>query len=191
MPIRGVGWHPDRVHALANQLPALIGVLLGTVATVAGSVVTDRVRWSRDRQVRWDDRRMDAYAEYARAVKAVHALALRVNAGRRPGASGPWADPEHGLAQLAEAERQRTVAWEAVLLLGDEASVSAAGDWREAVGDMAALARDPSPPPEQWSAAVRAADERRDAFYTAARAGLAVSGGSVAQAGRLRSAAER
>lgn len=174
-----------------NQLPALVGVVLGTVAAVVGSVVTDRVRWSRDRQARWDERRMEAYADYARAVKAVHALALRVNAGRRPGASGPWADPERGLAELADAERQRTVAWEAVLLLGDEASVAAAGDWREAVGWMAVLARDPSPPPDEWSAAVRAADERRDTFYVAARASLAVPGGSVAQARRLRAAAER
>ena len=38
------------------------------------------------------------------------------------------------------------------------------------------------------AAAVRAADQRRDAFYVAARTGLAVPGGSVAQAARLRSA---
>jgi hypothetical protein len=69
--------------SLAEQLPALIGVLLGAGATFGATFATDRARWHREQSVRWDVKRADAYAEYAFAVKASHISCC-------PHSSRPW-----------------------------------------------------------------------------------------------------
>jgi len=53
---------------LLGAIPALIGVVVGVAATGWA----DRVRWKRGQAVRWDERRVDVYAEYARAIKRIH-----------------------------------------------------------------------------------------------------------------------
>ncbi|MEU4643408.1 hypothetical protein [Micromonospora sp. NPDC023814] len=97
------------------QLPALLGVLIGTI--VATSVV-DRTRWKRNQTVRWDDRRLDAYVEFAQVLKEIHAIAVRMFASARPSSRGHQIDQEEGLARLADADVRHTLAWESVLLLG-------------------------------------------------------------------------
>jgi hypothetical protein len=54
------------MKALLDQLPTLLGVLVGAVGGMASSTLTDRLRWRRDQAVRWDQRRVDAYIAFAR-----------------------------------------------------------------------------------------------------------------------------
>ncbi|MFV2102973.1 hypothetical protein [Micromonospora sp. LOL_024] len=66
---------------LVGQLPALLGVLVGAVGTILATSLTDRSRWRRSQTVRWDERRLDAYAEFARVLKEVHTIASRMIGG--------------------------------------------------------------------------------------------------------------
>jgi hypothetical protein len=161
------------MDGIAAQLPALLGVLVGTIGTIVATSLADRSRWRRNQTVRWDERRLDAYAEFARALKEVHAIASRLLGGHL--------DREAGLAALAEADFRHTLAWENVLLLGDGPTVTAARAWRDTVWEIERLARGGHPVTE-LPALLHRANEARDAFYAAARGGLSVGGGSVAQA---------
>jgi hypothetical protein len=53
------------VQSFVQQLPALIGVLVGALATYAATSAAERARWRRTQSVRWDDKRLTAYAEDA------------------------------------------------------------------------------------------------------------------------------
>jgi hypothetical protein len=57
----------ETVDRLLEQAPALIGVILGALATIVAMNINDKLRWKRVQSVRWDERRLDAYAEYARS----------------------------------------------------------------------------------------------------------------------------
>jgi hypothetical protein len=178
------------MHNFVDQLPALIGVAVGILGTIFATTVTDRARWQRDQSVRWDERRLDAYAEYARVIKEIHTLALGLTAARMSLNWGRPIDREVGLTLLDQAEDNRTKTWEVVLLLGDSATVASAREWRNSVGKLVSFARDPSDDDKsaEWLLAVRATDEARDRFYEAARHSVNVRGGSVAQAKWLPSA---
>jgi hypothetical protein len=183
LPGRGTLGH---VNTFLGQLPALIGVLVGTLGTILATSLADRTRWKRSQSVRWDERRLEAYAEFARVVKEVHAVALRMLASTdRPGSRGHRLDRETGLARLAEADVRQTLAWETVLLLGDAPAVHAARAWRDAVWAIERLARGLSEKDVNVTDLLHRANEARDAFYSVARGGLGVRGGSVDQSNWL------
>ncbi|RIV41599.1 hypothetical protein [Micromonospora radicis] len=165
--------------SIVAQLPALIGVLVGTVGTIVATTLADRARWRRRQTVRWDERRLDAYAEFARVLKEVHTIASRLIGG--------YLDPDQELAALTEASFRHTIAWENVLLLGDAPTVAAARHWRDTVWEVERLARQRATgsgprATDDLPGLLHRANEARDQFYAAARAGLEVGGGSVAQA---------
>ncbi|WP_341716142.1 hypothetical protein QQG74_19205 [Micromonospora sp. FIMYZ51] len=164
--------------SLVTQLPALLGVLVGTIGTIVATSLADRSRWRRRQTVRWDERRLDAYAEFARALKEVHTIASRMIGG--------YLDREQEHAALTEASFRHTIAWENVLLLGDGPTVTAARSWRDAVWAIERLARG-MPSEHELPDLLHRANEARDNFYHAARSGLGVGGGSVAQASLLES----
>ncbi|GIJ23046.1 hypothetical protein [Micromonospora lutea] len=170
------------MEGIATQLPALLGVLVGTIGTIVATSLADRSRWRRNQTVRWDERRLDAYAEFARALKEAHTIASRL--------SGGHLDRDAALAELAEADFRHTLAWENVLLLGDAPTVLAARAWRDTVWAVERLARDGQADDERPTLLHRA-NEARDDFYRAARGGLGVGGGSVAQAELLASRLNR
>ncbi|MEU8169927.1 hypothetical protein [Micromonospora sp. NPDC049004] len=169
------------MESVLTQLPALLGVLVGTIGTMVATTVTERARWRRSQNVRWDERRLDAYADFTRAVKEIHLVSLGMLSGHRPGSRTPTLDREDGLARLAEADVRHTLTWEAVLLLGDATTVRAASTWRRAVRNLEQAARSLPTPPDNLAAMVGQADEARDDFYQAARDGLGVRGGTVEQ----------
>lgn len=164
-----------------NQLPAILGVIVGVLGTLLATNLTDKARWRRDREVRWDVRRLDAYVALAATVKEVHALALRISAPQRPHSRSWPIAREQGLGLLVEANARRTQAWEAVLLLGDESTVIAARVWQDAVAFEQHLCGGDSIDAAKWQSAVEAVDRARDHFYSAARESIGVNGGSVAQ----------
>jgi len=167
-----------------NQLPAIIGVIVGVLGTLLVTSFTDRARWQREQAVRWDTRRLEAYIAYAAAIKEIHTLAFRVSASRRRSHWQPI-DREEGLKLLAEANVRRTKAWEAVLLLGDEGTVTAARTWQDAVYAEELLCSSDAIDEMEWKLAVNTVDQARDRFYVAARESLGVRGGSVAQSSFL------
>jgi hypothetical protein len=57
------------VEPFLQQLPTLVGVLIGAAATYGATSLTERARWRRAQAVRWDEKKVNAYAEYANAVK--------------------------------------------------------------------------------------------------------------------------
>jgi hypothetical protein len=56
------------MQALLQQLPTLVGVLVGAAATYVATSTAERSRWRRQQSVRWDIHRYEAYAEYAHAL---------------------------------------------------------------------------------------------------------------------------
>jgi hypothetical protein len=177
------------VESFLDQLPAILGVLVGAAGTLLVTNWTDRARWKRDQAVRWDARRLDTYVAYAATVKEVHALALRASAQYRRSSRSRFIDSEQALELMDEADARRTQAWEAMLLLGDEVTVTAARAWQDAVGTERYLCSRDSIDEIEWRSAVEAVDQARDRFYLAARANLGVHGGSVVQSPFLRSRA--
>src|SRR5690242_12940490 len=178
-----------RMGDFLNQLPAILGVMIGALGTLLVTSLTDRARWKRDQAIRWDTRRLDAYVTYAASVKEIHALALRVSAPHRLHSKSRPLAREQGLEMFAEANARRTKAGEAMLLLGDEETVKAARAWQDAVGAEEHLSTDDSIDERGWRSAVEAVDQARDRFYVAARENLGVHGGSVAQSSFLRARA--
>lgn len=177
------GWRAWDAVLMSNFLgaiPALTGVVVGVVATGWA----EWVRWRRGQAVRWDERRVDAYAEYAKAIKKIHMIALGIVGLGEP------INREAGLEMLVQAEAHRTEVWEMMLLLADQATAHAAERWRNAVTHEVEFARGlrNDAGPDDWIVAVRSADEARDHFYEAARTSVNVGGGSVAIAHLLASA---
>ncbi|MEV4822071.1 hypothetical protein [Micromonospora sp. NPDC049274] len=176
------------MDTLLTQLPALLGVLVGTLGTILATSLADRARWRRSQSVRWDERRLDAYVAFAHALKESHAVALRMTADLRPGSYSHPIDRDEGLARLAESDGRRTIVWENLLLLGDEPTVVAAANWRDAIWQVERLARGIVDAPRDMSENLTRVNEARDVYYRAARSSLGVRAGSVEQSAALRQA---
>ncbi|MEU7895208.1 hypothetical protein AB0B45_20395 [Nonomuraea sp. NPDC049152] len=159
-----------------DQLPALLGVVVGAVGSYAASSLTERGRWRRARTERWDNERFHSYARYAHLLKIQIHLAQRIGAARGLPRTGNPIDIEEGLAQLDEAETKRAAEWESVLLVGDAATVAAARTWHEAVWNVELYAKGMRNDPDGWVSAVGAMSRARDAFYASARRDLGIAG---------------
>ncbi|MET8144354.1 hypothetical protein ABZU32_28945 [Sphaerisporangium sp. NPDC005288] len=168
------------------QLPALLGVVVGALATLATTRATDRARWKREMEMRWDAQRLEAYMEYGARLKDLSTLAFRATAGKRPGSRNKLIDPALADQLYAEAEANRTRSWERVLLMGDAATVDAARRWRVTIARLHDYAQGVTDDWDGWEPAVRRVDDARDAYYQAARHSLRVGGGDVAQSAFLR-----
>ena len=123
---------------LINQVPVLLGVIIGALGSYLATAATERARWKRALDSRWDDRRVEAYASYAQSVKQMIKVAGRIAAGRGLGGDdAPLAPTQENLELLAGAEAERSRQWEIVLLLGHPQTVAAGvvgmnvrGDWK-------------------------------------------------------------
>lgn len=129
-------------NPVVEQLPALLGVCVGAVATYVTTGLAERARWRREQVARWDQARMNAYSDYGNAVKKKYHLACRIAAGRGfPYAIEPLAPNAEAIESLSELERDRAQAWEPVLLLGDPETVASARTWHTLVWRLEWYAR--------------------------------------------------
>ncbi|MCP2266611.1 hypothetical protein ACFQHV_08600 [Promicromonospora thailandica] len=119
---------------LLAQLPALVGVTLGVVGTLATTMVTDAARWRRERFY-------DACLRYTTALRRYAQLIAGITASRRPGATTPPVGSVAGFAQLADLDRAVTDAWEELCLLADTDTVRAARRMRAAAKRLEETAR--------------------------------------------------
>ena len=168
-----------------SQLLVLLGVVVGAGGSYLTTSATERARWKRALDTRWDDRRVEAYASYAQSVKRTIIIAQRIAAGRGLSTdSEPLAPTQVSLDLLEATEAERASQWETVLLLGHPATVAAARDWHEHAWRLQAYARALlTGSASAWEEARTATDVARARFYESARSDLQVSSGSLPDRG--------
>jgi gas vesicle protein len=158
------------------QLLPLIGVIVGAAATMATTAGTDRRRWRREQATRWDERRLDAYVEYASVNKELYTLACCTTAVYRPYSVSPHIDWETGEALMAQAEMRRRQALEKVLFFGDAVTAEAAEAWCDAIVGLRTYVSERPDRWDDWSSLADRVTEARDRFYDSARADVVMHG---------------
>lgn len=164
---------------VVQQILTLVGVLLGAGATFTATTLTERAKWRRGLDTRWDEKRMTAYVEYADALKRYTQLAYRLAATQGYRTKSHPIDLEEGERELADASSRRTVKWESVLLLGSPAAVAAGRKWHEAAWELRFGTTEPASDPESFQPLYKEVVDCRDAFYACARADLGVRSGAL------------
>ncbi|ONI83016.1 hypothetical protein ALI144C_18405 [Actinosynnema sp. ALI-1.44] len=168
------------MNPVVAQILTIAGVLLGAGATFVVTTLTERTRWRRAQTARWDDKRLQAYTEYANAVKQMVRSCRRIAETKNLLPTGTPIDVDAGFDAIAEAETERALKWETVLLLGDPATVVAARAWHEQVWQLEHILRDEGQDEATFVDAYKKAMRLRNEFYACARAYLHVTGGALA-----------
>ncbi|WP_081982460.1 hypothetical protein [Streptacidiphilus albus] len=170
--------------SVSIQISALAGVIVGSAASYVTSSLAERARWRRQQDVRWDERRLAAYADYISAVKDIIAIAQRMASQR--GLSEDRATPVEPTAaeleRLHEAEVRRAALIETVRLLTDTDTITATRELNHTVWHLAELARGQVPGDQQtWNTAFAEYRQARDAYHRCARATLGISGVAISR----------
>ncbi|WP_433201769.1 hypothetical protein ACQP1G_10915 [Nocardia sp. CA-107356] len=164
---------------VVQQLVTLVGVVLGASGTFAATTMTERAKWRRSQDTRWDDRRLNAYMDYANALKGYVQVSFRMAATQGyPIASEPI-DMDVGVQALTEANADRSVRWEAVLLLGSPAAVEAGRSWHQAAWGFSWAVRKRQIDDTVFVERYEDMGRKRDHFYACARADLGVISGTL------------
>lgn len=167
------------MSGIVDQLPTLIGVVVGAGGSYLVGTARDRVGWRRSQSTRWDQTRAHAYADYARALKSVYLQCVRITDSRRFAAPDAATGDAASLAELDRLAGERTAVWELVLLVGDPAAVAAGRTWHRRVGLMEKLARSEGDGAIDYQALYDDIDNDRTRFYQAARRDLGIESGDV------------
>lgn len=160
-----------------SQLPALIGVVIGAMGSYVAVLRGERVRFRREREARWEERRLAVYTEYARVLKQTVTLAYRIAAHQ---GNDPHPHPlsaDEGEPHLAEAADARDPAGEALLLLGSPLAVERARVWVVVVIEMERFLRAGAHDPQAWADLLARQRTARDGYYSAVRADLGLPPG--------------
>lgn len=163
--------------SLTDRILPLAGVALGALMSYVVSSLNERTRWRRQQAVRWDERRLTAYAEYAHAVKEL-AAGYRTLAVARGLTPGPVAEPAPGaLTELGALESRRSALSETLALLGDTEANTASKTLDHCVWRLECLARGiPTEAEQDWDQAYLEFRQARDRYVARARADLGVPG---------------
>jgi hypothetical protein len=167
--------------SFAQQLPALIGVVIGAAGSFGVMIVGDRTRFRREQDRTWRERRLAVYTDYARSVKRMVSVAFRVaaHAGNDPHPNP--LPPEDAGGLLADSLEARDLAWEMLLLLAGSEVVESARAWFLAVTEMEKFNRGLVVDPERWRELMKQQRMARAAFYAAARHDLGLPSGHSGQ----------
>jgi hypothetical protein len=170
------------MSGLTEQLPALVGVIVGTMGAIFATWFADQTRWRRQQRARWDERRLQALSEYANTLKEMHSCALTILGQDLFGRTPKGRSRDDLLADLHETDSRRTKMWESVLLLADAQTLTASRDWQVAVGKVFTLIDSPATTRLEAVDAIDQVNKCRDAFYIAARASIGVTSAFAPQA---------
>ncbi|MFS8201955.1 hypothetical protein ACLVWQ_25065 [Streptomyces sp. CWNU-52B] len=165
------------MSAFIQQLPALIGVVIGALGSYLAIVRGDRARFRREQTARWEERRLAVYADYARALKKTVTLNYRVAAHLGNDPNPHPLSPDDAAPQLASALDAGDPAWEALLMLGAPDVVECSRAWVSVVAEMERFLATGAHDPQGWSALLARLRAARDRYYTAVRADLALPPG--------------
>ncbi|MBQ1093900.1 hypothetical protein [Streptomyces sp. B93] len=165
------------MSAFIQQLPTLIGVVIGALGSYLAVMRADRARFHREQAARWEERRLAAYAHYARSLKKSVTLAYRIAAHFGNDPHPHPLSPEAAAPDLADAADGRDPAGEALLMLGSPDVVEAARAWVVVVMDMEQFLRDETRSPEAWSVLLERQRAAREKYYAAVRRDLALPPG--------------
>ncbi|MFE0802163.1 hypothetical protein [Streptomyces sp. NPDC058812] len=169
------------MSAFLQQLPALIGVVIGALGSYLAVVRSDRARFSRETAARWEERRLAVYADYARTLKASVTLTYRVAAHLGNDPHPHPLSPEEAAPAQAEATLARDPAGEALLLLGSRDVVEKARAWVVTVLEMERFLREGTRDPDAWQTLLERQRAGREGYYTAVREDLALPPGHAAR----------
>ncbi|MEV0117528.1 hypothetical protein AB0H77_30535 [Streptomyces sp. NPDC050844] len=160
-----------------QQLPALIGVIVGALGSYVAIMRGDRVRFQREQAARWEERRLTVYTEYARVLKQTVTLTYRVSAHHGNDPHPHPLSPADAEPHLAEAANARDPAGEALLMLGTPEVVATARVWVMTVVDMERFMREGTRDPEAWARLLDRQRATREEYYAAVRRDLALPPG--------------
>jgi hypothetical protein len=169
------------MSAFMQQLPALIGVVIGALGSYLAVVRGDRARFRREQAARWEERRFAVYADYARTLKTSVTLTYRLAAHFEIDPHPHPLTPEEAKPLLAEAAIARDPSGEALILLGSPAVVEKARTWVVLVMEMERYLREGQRDPETWQALLERQRAGREGYYTAVREDLALPPGHSAR----------
>ena len=169
------------MSAFIQQLPALIGVVIGALGSYLAVVRGDRARFRREQTARWEERRLAVYADYARTLKRAVTLSYRIAAHLGNDPHPHPLSPAEAEPLLAEAALARDPSGEALLLLGSREVVEKAREWVVAVMEMERFLREERRDPEAWRALLERQRAGREAYYSAVREDLALPPGHSAR----------
>ncbi|MEU6774515.1 hypothetical protein [Streptomyces sp. NPDC046759] len=165
------------MSAFIQQLPALVGVVIGALGSYLAITRGDQARFRREQAARWEERRLAVYAEYARSLKQGVTLAYRIAAHLANDPHPHPLSPEEAAVHLVAAADARDAAGEALLMLGSADVVERARAWVVTVMDMERFLRDRTHSPETWSAMLARQRAAREGYYAAVRRDLALPPG--------------
>ncbi|MFJ1967392.1 hypothetical protein ACIO93_01835 [Streptomyces sp. NPDC087903] len=169
------------MSAFFQQLPALIGAVIGALGSYLALARSDRDRFKRERAARWEERRLAVYAEYARSLKKSVTLTYRVAAhiGNDPHPhpmSVAEAEP-----LLAQATDDRDPSGEALIMLGSREVVERARVWVTVVMEMERFLREGTRDPQAWQVLLDRQRAGREGYYAAVREDLRLPPGHPAR----------
>ncbi len=163
---------------ITSQVLTLIGVATGAAVSFVVSAMNERTRWNRQQSVRWDERRLSAYSEYAYVVKELSnqyrqmAIARGIAAG-----SVALAPTGPALEAVAAVETRRSALAESLWLLGDVEANTAVVKLNYALWHLEYLACGiPTTGIATWDEAYIEFREAHNNFLLAARHDLGVQG---------------
>jgi hypothetical protein len=116
---------------LSSQLVTIVAVLAGAACTYLVSRLTEKSKFERELQIRWDQRRLDAYIAFISAAKLTGAHATKLHALQRRNAAAT--DLDDALAALKAHETRRSEVFEGLVLLADASTIEAAHSLNRAV----------------------------------------------------------
>ncbi|MCW8116374.1 MULTISPECIES: hypothetical protein [Streptomyces violaceoruber group] len=169
------------MSAFLQQLPALMGVVIGALGSYLAVVRSDRARLRRESEARWEERRLAVYSDYARTVKTSVTLTYRVAAHLGNDPHPHPLTPREAAPAQAEATVARDPAGEALLLLGSKDMVDKARVWVVAVMEMERFLREETRDPDAWRAMLEGQRTAREGYYAAVREDLALPPGHGAR----------
>ncbi|GAQ60245.1 hypothetical protein [Streptomyces scabiei] len=165
------------MSSFVQQLPALLGVVIGAFGSYLVVMRGEQVRFRRERESRWEERRLAVYADWARTVKQSVTLTYRVASHLGNDPHPHPLSPEEAAPLMAEATAARDPSGEALLLLGSREVVEKARAWVVTVMRMEEFLRGGTRDPAAWQALLERQRAGRDAYYTAVREDLALPPG--------------
>ncbi|MFE4577686.1 hypothetical protein [Streptomyces chartreusis] len=164
-----------------QQLPALIGVVVGALGSYVVVVRGDRMRFGRERAARWEERRLGVYADYAQSVKKTVTVAYRISAGNGIGHHPDPLTLADAERLLAEANLERDPAGEALIMLGSVDVAEKGRAWVVTVMEMERFVRAGDQDRDAWQALLDRQRAGRADYYSAVREDLGLPPGHSAR----------